>query len=37
MTAKPVREPGAEHPMPSTTGKHVTVRVNGVGRGPAMR
>jgi uncharacterized protein (DUF427 family) len=30
MTAKPVREPSADHPITVTpTGKHVTVRVNG--------
>jgi uncharacterized protein (DUF427 family) len=30
MTAKPVREPSADHPITvAPTGKHVTVRVNG--------
>lgn len=30
MTEKPVREPGADHPITvAPTGKHVTVRVNG--------
>jgi uncharacterized protein (DUF427 family) len=30
MTAKPVREPTADHPITVTpTGKHVTVKVNG--------
>ncbi len=30
MTDKPVREPGADHPITvERTGKHVTVRVNG--------